>query len=88
MWFEALRGRPASPWFVSLCRRLLEGSPAVLGLLERSPFPDKPPRFLRTLRLDYRFTSFDEKRASGAWWKRSGERIYIRPIMLDDFKRE
>ena len=38
MWFEALSNRP-NTWFRRFLNRLLENEPAVLALLERSPFP-------------------------------------------------
>ena len=70
MWFAALGHYRQSPWIVHFCRRLLEGSPPVTGLLARNPFPDKPPRYLRGQLFDYRFTTPDEKRRTGHWWKR------------------
>ena len=47
MWFAALGDYRQNPWFVNFCERLLQGSPDVLALLERNPFPDKPPRYIR-----------------------------------------
>jgi hypothetical protein len=51
--------------------RLLEGSPPVLALLARNPFPVHPPVYLRAMRYDYRFTTTAERRATGAWWSRA-----------------
>ncbi|MFZ0962521.1 MAG: lipase maturation factor family protein [Terriglobia bacterium] len=70
MWFAALGDYRSSPWFTELMRRLLEGSPPVLALLERNPFPHSPPKYLRALIYDYRFTSWSERRAQGEWWHR------------------
>jgi predicted DCC family thiol-disulfide oxidoreductase YuxK len=70
MWFAALGDYRRSPWFSQLMRRLLEGSPPVLGLLERNPFPQSPPRFLRALIYDYQFTDWSERRGQGEWWHR------------------
>lgn len=70
MWFAALGGgRPAS-WYPAFVLRLLEGSPWVLGLLEANPFPDGPPRYVRSTRFRYRFTTPAERAASGRWWRR------------------
>ena len=44
MWFAALGNYQQNPWFISFCQRLLEGSPDVLALLAKNPFPSKPPR--------------------------------------------
>jgi hypothetical protein len=42
----------------------------VLGLLATNPFPDHPPRYVRAVLYDYRFTDAAEKRQTGAWWRR------------------
>lgn len=70
MWFAALSHYELTPWFQAFLARLLEGSPPVLGLLERNPFPGRPPRYVRALLYEYRFTSWGERRATGAWWTR------------------
>lgn len=91
MWFEALRPRAASPWFVALCQRLLEGSPPVLELLDSKPFPRQPPRFLRAMRYDYKFTTFEERRIPGQrpgpWWKRTAKDVYLSPITMENFRQ-
>jgi hypothetical protein len=71
MWFAALGTYRNSPWFVSFCERLLEGSPPVLALLRRNPFPHAPPRYVRALLYRYRFTTLAEHHATGAWWTRT-----------------
>jgi hypothetical protein len=69
MWFAALRSRP-EPWLLGFLDRLRLGEREVLRLLRRAPFGAEPPRFVRALVYDYRFTSRAERRATGAWWKR------------------
>jgi hypothetical protein len=83
MWFAALGSYHTSRWFLPFCRRLLEGSPPVLDLLEYDPFPAAPPRYLRATLYDYRFTDRAERRASGAWWTRTTIGPYIPTIALD-----
>ena len=83
MWFAALGDYQQNPWFVSFCIRLLQGSPDVLGLLEKNPFPDHPPRYLRAGFYDYRFTDFAERRA---WWKRERIGEYLPVISLSDLQ--
>jgi hypothetical protein len=80
MWFAALRGPPG--WFISFARRLLEGSPEVLGLLRENPFPERPPRYLRAQLHRYNMTSLDERRQTGNWWKRERIGLYLPPIAL------
>ncbi len=70
MWFAALGDYNGSPWFVNFMARLLEGSPEVLALLRRNPFPAAPPRYVRALLYDYHFTDFATRSASGNWWRR------------------
>jgi hypothetical protein len=76
MWFAALGGHEENPWLAAFLRRLLEGSPEALGLLATNPFPDRPPRFVRALLYDYRFTDAAERRRTGAWWRRQLRGLY------------
>jgi lipase maturation factor 1 len=71
MWFASLGRCEDNPWFVAFERRLLEGSPPVLRLLKTNPFPDAPPRFLRTTTYVYRFSDAATRLETGAWWQRS-----------------
>ncbi|HTT07608.1 MAG TPA: lipase maturation factor family protein [Gammaproteobacteria bacterium] len=70
MWFAALGDPRSEWWFGHLLQRLLENSPPVTALFERNPFPDSPPRYIRALLYDYHFTSYEERRETGHWWKR------------------
>lgn len=70
MWFAALRRYEDSPWLESLLSRLLEGSGPVRRLLAPSPFSDHPPRFVRAVWYDYRFSDWKERRETAAWWVR------------------
>ncbi len=82
MWFAALGSYRNNRWFVNFCIRLLQGSPEVLGLLARNPFPEHPPRYLRAETYRYDFTESAERRATGAWWKRKRVGEYLPPISL------
>ena len=84
MWFAALGSYQDNPWFGNFCERLLQGSPDVLALLEKNPFPKKPPRFIRAELYDYRFTNFAERRATGAWWQRKLIGEYLPPVSLPE----
>ena len=70
MWFAALGDYHRTPWLASLLERLLQGSPEVLSLLGANPFAEHPPRFVRAVLYEYRFTSAQERRVTGAWWSR------------------
>lgn len=69
MWFAALGSWRQSRWFRAFLVRLLEGSRPVVELLESTPF-DGPPRYVRAVLYDYRFTTWRERRESGRWWRR------------------
>jgi len=86
MWFAALETPKQNPWFVGLIVRLLEGSEDVTGLLARNPFPDKPPHYIRAMFYRYRFTNSDERRQTGAWWKRQELREYLPTISRDQLR--
>jgi predicted DCC family thiol-disulfide oxidoreductase YuxK len=82
MWFAALGSARQNPWFGNFCERLLQGSPDVLALLAKNPFPEHPPRFIRAEFYNYRFTGFAERRATGAWWRRELTGEYLPAISL------
>jgi len=77
MWFAALGDYRDNPWFINFMVRLLEGSPQVLALLAKNPFPGPPPRYIRAELYTYRFTDFAEWRTTGAWWRREFVRLYF-----------
>ncbi len=82
MWFAALGTAEENPWFMLFMQRLLENSPAVIALLGKNPFPHKPPKYVRAVVYDYRFSSPEEKEKTGAWWVRQPEGVYYPPIAL------
>ena len=84
MWFAALGDYRQNPWFEQFCERLLQGSPEVLALLEKNPFPKQPPRFVRAEFYEYHFTNFAERRATGAWWRREFVGEYLPPVSLHE----
>jgi hypothetical protein len=59
----------------------------VLALLEKNPFPDRPPKFIRARLYDYHFTTADQRRRDGAWWRREDKGEYCPPISLQGFAR-
>lgn len=82
MWFAALGSYESDPWIVHFVARLLEGSPDVLRLLARNPFPNAPPRYIRAQLYDYSFTTSAEKKATGNWWQRNPRQLYLPPVTL------
>ena len=82
MWFAALSNYQSDQWFVQFVVRLLQGSPAVLSLLEKNPFPGSPPHFVRAVLYDYSFTDVRTLRETGEWWRRKPAGIYLPPVGL------
>jgi hypothetical protein len=88
MWFAALGTYPENPWLLHLIEGLLEGAPEILKLLARNPFQDLPPRFIRAVLYDYRFSTGLEKSRDGVWWRREYLGLYLPPVSLDEHQRE
>jgi lipase maturation factor 1 len=84
MWFAALGNFRSEPSYLPFCARLLEGSPSVVGLLATNPFPRTPPRFLRAIAYDYRFTDPHTRKQTGAWWRRTRRGAYMPVLQLRD----
>lgn len=82
MWFAALGTYERNPWFGNFMIRLLQGSPEVLGLLEWNPFPESPPRYVRAVLYDYRFTDGETRSSAGAWWRRTYGGLYSPVLTL------
>jgi predicted DCC family thiol-disulfide oxidoreductase YuxK len=75
MWFAALDDAQRVPWFSRFLERLLENEPSVTGLLERNPFPDKPPTYVRAEFYEYTYAGNDQ--AAGQWWSRRLAGLYF-----------
>lgn len=83
MWFAALSPAYARDWFGPFVERLLEGDRDTLRLLRHSPFPaDAPPVHVRARLYRYRFTTWRERRETGAWWERTYLRDFMPPTRL------
>ena len=84
MWFAAMSGYQDYPWFVNFVAKLLQGDPAVLSLVRKNPFPGKPPHYVRALLYEYHFTTAQERKQTGAWWKRTLTGPYFPTVSLDN----
>jgi predicted DCC family thiol-disulfide oxidoreductase YuxK len=79
MWFAALDDPRHLPWFWSFVTRLLQNEPTVTALLEKNPFPDKPPAYVRAAFYEYNFSDGTQK---GIWWKRRLIGLYFPAVHL------
>jgi hypothetical protein len=82
MWFIALSPAYARGWFPAFITRLLENDRDTLRLLQRNPFVDNPPTFVRARLYRYRFTTRAERHATGEWWVRVLLGDYLPPVTV------
>lgn len=82
MWFAAMGSYHRHPWFIHFLAKLLEGDKPVLGLIKTNPFPDSPPRYVRALLYQYRFSSAEVRRKTGLWWVRESVGSYFPTVSL------
>ena len=76
LWFASLGDWRQDDLVPITEERLLENDKDVLGLFENNPFTHSPPRFVRAVLWQYRFTTREEKRATGNWWRRQYLGLY------------
>jgi len=76
LWFASLSTWRQEPMVPRTEQALLRGSPDVLLLFAGNPFPKAPPRQVRAVLWQYWFTTPEEKRANGIWWRREQLGLY------------
>jgi hypothetical protein len=70
LWFASLGDWQQNNIVPLTEERLLTNDADVLALFRGNPFPQQPPRYVRSVLWQYWFTSLDEKRRTGNWWRR------------------
>jgi hypothetical protein len=73
-------------WFIRFIRRLLGNDSSILRLMGCNPFPAEPPAYVRALFYQYRYTTPEEKRQTGAWWVRKELGVYLEPVSLETLR--
>ncbi|HEY2467673.1 MAG TPA: lipase maturation factor family protein [Terracidiphilus sp.] len=76
LWFASLGDWRQDELVPLTEERLLENDKDVIALFRGNPFAQSPPRFVRTVLWQYWFTSREEKRATGNWWRRQYLGLY------------
>jgi hypothetical protein len=69
-WFAALGPPERNVWVFQTMKHLANGTAAVTGLMGTDPFRDAPPKHVRALLYQYRFTTLQERASTGASWAR------------------
>jgi lipase maturation factor 1 len=82
LWFASLGEWRQNEMVALTEERLLVSSPDVLALFRNDPFPQIPPRYVRAVLWQYWFTSMDEKRRTGNWWRRKYLGLYAPELTL------
>jgi hypothetical protein len=70
LWFASLGDWRSDSIVTRTEEQLLAGDKDVLSLFASNPFPHEPPRRIRAVLWQYWFTTPEEKRAQGTWWRR------------------
>jgi hypothetical protein len=82
MWFAGISRGYAGGWFDAFLGKLLQNDAPTLRLLRRNPFANAPPAYVRALAYRYRFSTRQERRATGAWWQRTLVGEFVPPTRL------
>jgi hypothetical protein len=80
LWFASLGSWEHNDMVPLTEERLLVNDADVLALFRSNPFPQSPPRYVRAVLWQYWFTSMDEKRRTGNWWRREFLGLYAPEI--------
>lgn len=66
--------------------KLLQGSKPVGKLLRYNPYPDTPPKYIRVQFYSYEYTTWQERKETGNWWKRKNIGMYATKMELNQPK--
>ena len=70
LWFASL-GWTSEQWVIETELRLMQRQPSVLALFRGDPLNGQLPLLVRAIKWQYWFTTMDEHRRTGAWWRRT-----------------
>jgi len=76
LWFASLSSWRQEPIVMRTEQSLLRGDSDVLQLFAGNPFLHVPPRQVRAVIWQYWFTTPEEKRPQGMWWRRQQLGLY------------
>jgi len=80
LWFASLGDWQQNDIVPVTETRLLTNDGDVLALFRSSPFGGTAPHFVRAVLYQYWFTTLDEKRRTGDWWRRKFLGVYAPAI--------
>ena len=82
LWFASLGDWRQNDFVPLTEERLLANDRDVLALFRENPFGKLAPRYMRAVLWQYWFTSQEEKRHTGNWWRRQRVGVYAPEITL------
>jgi len=80
LWFASLGDWRQNQIVPLTEEKLLANDATVLHLFRANPFPNSPPHYVRAVLWQYWFTSMDQKRTTGEWWRRKLLGLYA-PVL-------
>jgi hypothetical protein len=80
LWFASLGDWRQNQMVPLAEEHLLSNDSDVLSLFRSNPFAQAPPRYVRAVLWQYWFTSEDEKKRTGNWWRRQLIGLYAPEI--------
>jgi hypothetical protein len=83
LWFASLGTWTQYPVVPRTEELLLINDPDVLQLFAGNPFSDRPPRLVRAVLWQYWFSTMQEKRMEGIWWRRQLLGTYAPTLTVD-----
>jgi hypothetical protein len=82
LWFASLGGWRENEIVPLTEERLLVGDGDVPALFRSNPFTQTPPRYVRAVIWQYWFTTGEEKRRTGDWWRREYLGLYAPELTM------
>lgn len=82
MWFAAFGKERQKHWFIPLIVKLLKNDKETLKLIRYNPFPDEAPKHIRARYYLYQYTTPEERKETGNWWKRTPAGEYMQSVHL------
>jgi lipase maturation factor 1 len=82
LWFASLDEWRENTWVLRAEQLLLVNDKTVISLFRSNPFPNHPPKQVRTVLWQYWFTDLATKRATGMWWRRQYLGLYAPSLAL------
>lgn len=82
LWFASLGGWRDNEIVPLTEERLLIGDGDVLALFRSNPFQQTPPLYVRAVIWQYWFTTEEEKRRTGDWWRREYLGLYAPELTM------